>query len=166
MVTLNPVLGDHVYVSAPLAFKVSGLPAHTTEAVAVTETVGKELTETVTVCVFTQPFEFVPVIVYVVATVGLADTIAPVVALRLVFGDHTYVIAPLAVTETELPEHTVAGEGVIVKVGNEFTVTETVLVFTQPLEFVPVTVYVSDELGLAFTAAPVVTLSPVLGDHT
>jgi len=32
-----------------------------------------------------------------------------VVALRLVFGDHVYVVAPLAVNVVELPEHMVGG---------------------------------------------------------
>lgn len=51
-------------------------------------TVGMGLTVTVTTSVFTQPFAFVPVTVYVVVLAGDALTLAPEVALRPVAGDH------------------------------------------------------------------------------
>ena len=49
--------------------------------------------------------------------------------------------------------------------GNGFTVTVTVLEFTQPLLFVSVTVYVVVEVGLAVGLATVVLLRPVDGDQ-
>jgi hypothetical protein len=56
---------------------------------------------------------------------GFAFTLAPVVALKFVFGDHVYVVAPLAVKVVELPEHIVGGAD-RVTVGVGFTVTTTV----------------------------------------
>ncbi len=50
-------------------------------------------------------------------------------------------------------------------VGNGKTVTAAVAVFKQPLEDVPVIVYVVVVVGFAETLAPVVALSPVLGDQ-
>ena len=50
-------------------------------------------------------------------------------------------------------------------VGNGKTVTVAVAVFKQPLAAVPVIVYVVVVVGLAVTLAPVVALSPVLGDQ-
>ncbi len=43
---------------------------------------------TVAVAVFVQPLPSVPVTVYVVVEVGFAVTLAPVVALNAVAGDH------------------------------------------------------------------------------
>ena len=54
--------------------------------------------------------------------------------------------------------------GVIVTVGNGFTVTVTVAVLLHPA-VVPVTVYVVVAPGLAVTVAPVVADSPVAGDQ-
>ena len=73
-------------------------------------------------------------------TVGFAVTVAPVVALNPVEGDHEYVEAPVAKRDTELPEHIIAEEGVTLTVGNGFTVMVTVAVFVQPLLAVPVIV--------------------------
>src|ERR1700756_4033470 len=97
--------------------------------------VGKGLTVIVTVFVPIQPLPFVPETVYVVVTVGLG-------VIDVVFTPvfHVYVVAPLAVKDIVLPAHTVAEAGVIVMVGKAFTVTATEAVFTQPFEFVPVTV--------------------------
>jgi hypothetical protein len=50
--------------------------------------VGSGLTVTTTVPEFIQPFELIPVTVYVMVRVGVAVTVAPVVALRFVFGAH------------------------------------------------------------------------------
>ncbi len=49
--------------------------------------------------------------------------------------------------------------------GNGKTVTVAVAVFKQPLEDVPVIVYVVVVVGFAVTLAPVVALKPVLGDQ-
>jgi hypothetical protein len=80
----------------------------------------------------------VPVTLYVVVVVGLADTLEPVVALRFVFGDQAYVVAPLAVNVVELPEHIVGGAE-RVTVGVAFTVTTTVAVALAQPPVVPVT---------------------------
>jgi hypothetical protein len=98
-------------------------------------------------------------------TVGLAVTVAPVVALRLVLGAQVYVVAPPAVSAVELPVQMEGADGDTDIVGNGFTVTTTVCVFTQLLEFVPVTVYVIVTVGLAVTDAPVVAFRLVLGAH-
>ena len=54
---------------------------------AFTLTNGNGKTVTTAVVVFKQPLAAVPVIVYVVVVVGLAVTLAPVVALNPVLGD-------------------------------------------------------------------------------
>ena len=60
--------------------------------------------------------------------------------LKPVDGDHEYVEAPLAVSDTELPVQIVADAGAIVTIGTGLTVIVTVAVFVQPLVAVPVTV--------------------------
>ena len=67
--------------------------------------------------------------------VGVAVTVAPVVALRFVFGAHVYVLAPLAVSEVEPPTQNVADEGDMDTVGDVFivTVTASLDVLSQPL---------------------------------
>ena len=50
--------------------------------------VGVVFTLTITVAVFVQPLLLVPATVYIVVAVGLAVTLAPTVAERLVAGDH------------------------------------------------------------------------------
>lgn len=67
-------------------------------------------------------------------------TVAPVVEDKPVAGLQLNDAAPLAVSETLLPVHSVAEEGDIVIVGWGFTVTVTVAVFVHPLPSVPVTV--------------------------
>jgi hypothetical protein len=52
-----------------------------------------------------------------------------------------------------------------VTVGNGKTVTVAVAVFKHPFVPVPVIVYVVVVVGFAVTLAPVVALSPVLGDQ-
>lgn len=71
---------------------------------------------------------------------GLAVTVAPVVVLKPVAGDHEYVEAPLAVNATEPPEQMAGADGVMLTVGSGFTVTATVAVLVQPVVAVPVTV--------------------------
>ena len=55
--------------------------------------------------------------------VGLAVTVAPVVALKPVDGDHEYVEAPLAVSDTELPVQILGAVGVTLTIGAALTVT-------------------------------------------
>ena len=59
-------------------------------------------------------------------------------ALRFVFGDHVYVVAPLAVKVVELPEHMVGGADKDT-VGVVLTVTTTVAGALGQLAVVPVT---------------------------
>jgi hypothetical protein len=89
--------------------------------------------------------------------------VLPVVALKPVPGLHVYVLAPLAVSDVELPAHIVAEGTVTVGVG--FTVIVAVAVVVHPAAEVPVMVYAVVEVGFAVTALPVVALSPVAGLH-
>lgn len=74
-------------------------------------------TVTVTCAVAVHPFRSVPVTVYVVVEDGPAETLAPVVLLRPVAGDHEYVFAPLAVSMVGCPlQMAVLGETVIASV--------------------------------------------------
>ena len=121
------------------------------------------LTVTVTCAVAVQPLLPVPVTVYVVVEEGLAETLAPVVLLRPVGGDHEYVFAPLAVNAAGCPlQIAVLGETVIATV---VTVTVTCAVAVHPLLPVPVTVYVVVDSGLAVTDEPVDELRFVEGVH-
>jgi hypothetical protein len=104
----------------------------------VTVTTGKGFTVTVKVAVFMQLFASVAVIVYGQVITGLAVTAEPLVELNPVPGDHVYVFAPVTVNVVELPTQMVADAAV--KVGNGFTVTVDVAVFTQLLISVPVIV--------------------------
>ena len=88
---------------------------------------GAEPTVTVTVVVFTHDGvpAVVPVTVYVVVEVGLAVTVAPLVALNPVAGDHVYVLAPEAVRLT-LPAKAIEGAaGVTTTVGSAWLVNTT-----------------------------------------
>jgi len=87
-----------------------------------------------------HPVPAVPVTVYVVVVVGVAVTVAPVVEDKPVAGLQLYVVAPLAVSETLLPIHNAADEGVTMTVGVGFTVIIAVAVFVHPFASVPVTV--------------------------
>ena len=74
---------------------------------------------------------------------GFATTVAPVVAESPVGGDHEYVLAPLALNVTGLPEHTTGAVGATDKVIVEFEVTVADAVDVRhPPDDVTVTVYV------------------------
>jgi hypothetical protein len=90
--------------------------------------------------VFTHPFPLVPVIVYVVVIVGLAETVKPVVALNPEAGLHVYVDAPEAERIIFDPLQIVAGLGLTAITGSGLTVTVTVAVLVQPFPSVPVMV--------------------------
>ena len=86
-------------------------------------TVGGTFTITVTVADALHPAALVPITVYVVVVVGLAVTVAPVVALNPVAGDQPYVIPPEAVNETPvLPKQIDGADGDTAIVGFAFTV--------------------------------------------
>lgn len=91
-------------------------------------------------------------------------TVAPVLALRLVAGDQLYVLAPLAVIVVDDPRQRLVAL-LNVMVGNAFTVIERVAVLLHPLALVPVTVYITDTVGVVVIGVPVVAASPVDGDQ-
>jgi hypothetical protein len=111
---------------APLALKFALLPTQIVALLAVM--VGSGLTVTV-ITDKAEQVPLLPVIVYVVVTVGVAVTVLPDVELRPVPGLHVYVLAPLAVSTALLPRQ-MAG-GVAVTVGVTPTLTVAVVVFTQ-----------------------------------
>jgi len=75
-------------VVTPLAVIVVLLPEQIVADVGESDIVGAAVTVTVTEPVFTHPAAEVPVMVYVVVTVGVATTAAPVVVFNPVAGDH------------------------------------------------------------------------------
>ena len=78
-------------------------------------------------------FPVVPMIVYVVVTVGLAVTVDPVVALNPLAGVQIYVVPPVAVRDTEPPPHIVCGAFANTSIGVElFTVTVTGTLYGTP----------------------------------
>lgn len=85
LLQLKPADGVQVYDVAPPAVRLTVLPAHTVAGDGTTVTVGVGFTVMVTEAVELHVPE-VPVIVYVVVTVGLAVTLAPVVVLNPVAG--------------------------------------------------------------------------------
>ena len=96
--------------------------------------------------------------------VGFATGLEQFVQLKSEEGDHEKLVAPLAVKFTEPPRQYDADNGVMLTVGEVFTVTVTLVVPVQP-DVVPVTVYMVVDAGLAVTVAPVVELRPVAGDQ-
>jgi len=94
--------------------------------------VGIGLTVTVTFAVLLQPNEE-PVNVYVVVRVGVAVTLAPVVADKPVAGDQLYVVPPLPVSVVEVPAQIATSDPALI-VGIGLTVTVTFAVLLQPNE--------------------------------
>jgi hypothetical protein len=74
-------------------------------------------------------------------------------------------VAPVAFILVELPGHIVGETAVAFTVGSGATVIGTVAVLVHPFPSVPVTVYVIEEPGVAFTVPPVVALNPVEDAH-
>lgn len=101
---------------APLATSVAPTPEHTAAEDGLIVKVGVAVTVIIDESIAEQ-LPLVPVTVYVVVTAGEAVTIAPVVELRPVNGLHEYVVAPLAVRLTLLPEHIDDAGGAMVTVG-------------------------------------------------
>jgi hypothetical protein len=100
----------------------------------------------------------------VIVLVGDAVTLAPVVGLNPVVGNHAYVFAPLAVSGVEPDGQMFIEVGVTATAGAAFTVTVIVCVFEQ-LPFDPVIVYVVVTVGVAVTTLPEVALKPLDGAH-
>lgn len=72
-------------------------------------------------------------------------------------------VPPVAVSDVELPKHTIVVVLPAVMVGSALMVMALVVVFTQPLASVPVIVYVVATVGEACTGVPVVLFSDVPG---
>ena len=122
---------------APVAVKLTVAPAQITLDEVVALTVGDGLTFKLRVWELLQP-EDVPVTVYTVLAAGLttATEAVPPAGIQL------YVLAPLAVKVTEVPEHKELLEAATVTPGTGFTVTEEVALFVQLVTgLVAVTVY-------------------------
>src|SRR5215203_4867272 len=83
---------------------------------------GDCVTLSVTDCVLTQPDAFVPVTVYVVVVEGVAIVTEPLVTERSVAGDHTYVLAPDAVSVELVPLQKLVEVAEMFIVGSGFTV--------------------------------------------
>jgi hypothetical protein len=106
-----------------------------------TETIGSGYTVMSFVAVPMQPLAAVPITVYVLVLVGAARMDAPLVALRPVAGVQLYDTAPLAVRLADPPlQNAVAVAGLILTVGDRFTLTVLVSVLVQPPASVAVTV--------------------------
>ena len=85
-----PVLHKYIKPDPLLAVNITFPPmVNVVGPFGVIVAVGKELTVTVTLAVFVQPFASVTVTVYVVVTVGLATGLEIVVLLNPVTGVHT-----------------------------------------------------------------------------
>ena len=101
--------------------------------------------------------EAVPTTVYVVVEDGKAETVEPVVPDKPEAGDHTYVLPPFAVKDTELPPglQIVDVDGLMVTVGIGFTVTITAdeQVDSQVSFTEHVTVYVPASLLIVIVCA-------------
>jgi len=127
----KPVAGDQLYVVPPLPVSVVDDPAQiATDDPALI--VGIGLTVTVTFAVLLQPKEE-PVNAYVVVRVGVAVTLAPVVADKPVAGDQLYVVPPLPVSVVEVPAQIATDDPALI-VGIGLTVTVTFAVLLQPKE--------------------------------
>jgi hypothetical protein len=113
-----------------VAVKLVELPLHIATLLPA-DTVGNALTETVFDAMLTQPLPSVPVTVYVILLDGLAVTVAPVVADKLVAGIQVYVTAPVPVNPVDKPLH-IATFDPADTIGKAFTVTIDVTEEEQP----------------------------------
>ena len=118
-------------------------PPATTGTAGLIVIAGIAFTVTATVALDTVPYELVPLTVYVVLVVGLATTMAPLVLLKPVEGDHEYVLTPPAVKVTLLPAQKVAVVGLTVTTGDN-------------------TVKVPEELKVMIVFSPDIVTTPVV----
>lgn len=140
VVALNPVVGDQVYVVAPLAVNCVDVPAQRLTVEGEMDTDSEDDTDTTAVAVAVQPEAFVPVTVYVVVAVGEAVTVVPDVLLRPEAGLHVAVVAPETTRDVLPPVQIDVLEGVTLTAAGGLTTNDTVDVFLHVLEPVPVTV--------------------------
>ena len=128
-------------------------------------TSGSGLTVTVIVVVPVQPVAvLVPTTVYVVVITGLAVTLFPVVALKAVAGDHTYVSAPETARTVDCPMQ-METSPVLVITGDGFITTVKLDEATQPAESVTVTVYVVVAAGVEITVCNIDEFKLEAGAH-
>ena len=140
---LKPVAGLQVYELPPEAPMVVDAPAQIVAVPPLAVIVGMAFTVKALVAVLLQPEALVPVMVYVVVTVGVAVTVVPVDELRLAAGVHVYVLPPEALIVVDAPAHIVVAPPFAVMVGNAFTVTCVVVLVIVPVVLqVPVPVQV------------------------
>jgi hypothetical protein len=161
---LNPMVGVHVYMLAPLAVNVALFPVHMLVSEATTVTSGTGLTVIFTLAESLHPFASVPTTQYEPEAVLSAVTEAPVVLVKPALGYHTYVVPPLAFI-TVLPPVQIDGETAVAVTDGLSTDTLTVAVELHPSELVPVIVHVCVLPGLAVTTESVPLLKPVTGLH-
>ena len=138
VVAESPAEGDHEYVAAPPAVRAAEAPLQIAKP-GPALTAGNVFTNTVIVVLLMQPVLLAPVTVYVVVTVGLAETPGPTVLDSPAAGAHVYVLPPAAVKVADEPMQ-IAAPVPPVMTGKGLTVTVTVALLTQPRELVPVTV--------------------------
>ena len=123
VLTVATAVADEVHTPPEVVLvNVVVEPTHASVVPPIEARTGKAFTVTVAWSVLTQPFESVPVTVYVVVVVGFAVTLAVLVALNPADGLHTYVDAPLAVKVVLKPSQIVASEPALT-LGNWLTET-------------------------------------------
>jgi hypothetical protein len=151
----------HKYPEPPVATNVADSWLHIVRS-APAFAVGVGLTVTTTLSDAEHPFAPVPVTTYVIVASGLAKGFGMVVEFNAIFGDQTYVSAPLAFNVTDDPAH-MATFAPALTIGAALTVTVTSSVPEQPLPFDTVTTYVVVNIGLASGLAMFGLFNPVAG---
>jgi hypothetical protein len=135
------------------------LPEHIVVKDGLIETIGVVFTMILTLSLALHPLPLVPTTVYVVVTVGLTDTVLPVVELIAEAGLHAYDVAPPAVSVVEVPEQMVEdGDVPKVTLGVGLTAILTLSFALHPLPFVPLTTYSVITVGVTVTILPEVEL--------
>lgn len=86
---LSPDAGNQLYVLAPDTDIGTTFPAQIVAEPGEADNTGSELTVTRTVCVFVHPLTSVPVVVYVVVTVGFTEVLAQLLQEAVADGVHT-----------------------------------------------------------------------------
>jgi hypothetical protein len=129
---VDPLL--HTKFAAPVAVSVVDPPTQIIDGAATMFTLGDALTFTVIDSLTEHPFEFVPVTVYVVVTLGLTEMLALVAP---VF--HEKLDAPEAVSVADAPAQIVELDALTERLGDALTNTVTLVETEHPLALVPVT---------------------------
>lgn len=168
----NDAAGDHVNVFAPLADKLTLVPAHILPDV--TAIIGFGMAATVKVATFVH-VPTVPITVPEPTDVIPSDVpmmVAPfkVLVVKPTIGPHVYDVAPLAVMFTEFGEalklfiHIVGLLKAVVMIGKLITDTVPTATCVQ-VACSPIKVYDVVTVGLTVTFGPVVEVIAVFGDQ-